>query len=68
MPGEKQLTAPLALTELGREPSNNTWTKILLIVLGYVLPLVLLIIADRLWAWTRWLRKREQQVMKEENE
>lgn len=68
MPGEKQLTAPLALTELGSEPSNNTWTKILLIVLGYVLPLVLLIIADRLWAWTRWLRKREQQVMKEENE
>ena len=68
MPGEKQLTAPLALTELGREPSNNTWTKILLIVLGYVLPLVLLIIADRLWAWTRWLRKLEQQVMKEENE
>ncbi len=43
----------------GQMPDDSVAQKILLILLWYVLPLVVLTIADRLWTWSHWIRKEE---------
>ena len=67
LPDEYQLSGKLEKLEIGRMPEDSTASKILAIILWYVLPLLLLTIADRLWAWTRWL-KRVKKVKSEESE
>lgn len=66
LPKQAELNAPLTLIEVGREPENETWTKIVLILICYIFPLVLLIVADRIWSWTRWVRKREEWLRQKE--
>ena len=58
LPDEQDLTGELETSELGQLPSDTAATKILWILTWFVLPLVLLTLADRLWAWSGWLRKR----------
>lgn len=55
---ENQWQQPLDRLEIGRMPENSAPVKVLQIVLWFVLPLLLLTIADRLWAWSRWLRRK----------
>ncbi len=66
LPKQAELNAPLSLIEAGREPENKTWTKIVLILICYIFPLTLLIVADRIWSWTRWVRKREEWLKQKE--
>ena len=66
LPKQAELNAPLSLIEAGREPENETWTKIVLILICYIFPLTLLIVADRIWSWTRWVRKREEWLRQKE--
>ena len=66
LPKQAELNAPLSLIEVGREPENETWTKIVLILICYIFPLTLLIVADRIWSWTRWVRKREEWLRQKE--
>ena len=66
LPKQAELNAPLSLIEIGREPENETWTKIVLILICYIFPLTLLIVADRIWSWTRWVRKREEWLKQKE--
>ena len=58
LPDEQDLSGELETSELGQLPSDTVATKILWILTWFVLPLVLLTLADRLWAWSGWLRKR----------
>ncbi|SFW27877.1 triosephosphate isomerase [Prevotellaceae bacterium HUN156] len=60
IPDEYVLTNHLEKLEIGKMPSDSMPRKILAIVLCYILPLVLLAIADRLWAWSKWLKRKEQ--------
>ena len=60
LPDEYDLTARLDKLEIGKLPKDTIAEKILIIVLWYILPLLLLTIADRLWAWTKWLKRKEQ--------
>ena len=57
LPTEEELTTRLEDCELGQLPTETVTTKILWVLTWFVLPLVLLTIADRLWAWTKWIRK-----------
>ena len=66
LPDEQDLKAPLEQTELGRLPDDSVMRRIVMLLLWFVLPLTLLTIADRLWAWTRWLRSKEN-TQKEQN-
>ncbi|MGM9706469.1 MAG: BT_3928 family protein [Prevotella sp.] len=59
LPAEEQLGQTLATAAIGQMESDSTAAKIFQIVVWYVLPLLLLTIADRLWAWTRWLRRKK---------
>ena len=60
LPTEEELTTRLEDCELGQLPTETVTTKILWVLTWFVLPLVLLTIADRLWAWTKWVRKGEK--------
>ncbi|MBR1688074.1 MAG: DoxX family protein [Prevotella sp.] len=60
LPNEEQLQQPLEKSELGQMPEDSVPRKILNILLWYVLPLLILTIADRLWAWSRWVKKKKK--------
>lgn len=60
LPKQEELTAPIAELPLGQIPANSVWSRIGFILLCYILPLSLLILADRTWAWTKWMRRRNQ--------
>ncbi|MBR1548671.1 MAG: triose-phosphate isomerase [Prevotella sp.] len=60
LPDEYVLTDSLDRLEIGRLTADSIPRKILIILLWYVLPLLLLTIADRLWAWSKWAKRRER--------
>ena len=60
LPNETILTDNLEKLEIGKMPEDSIPQKIMTIILWYVLPLVLLTIADRLWAWSKWIKKKEK--------
>ena len=51
---------PLEKTSIGQMPSDNVTAKIVRILLWFFLPLLLLSLADRTWAWTKWVRRRRK--------
>ena len=59
LPTAQLLAAPLSKSELGKMPADSIPSKILKIVLWFILPLVILTIADRLWAWSNWIKEKE---------
>ena len=58
---EAQASQPLEQLEIGQMPDNNVPKRIATLMLWFVLPLALLSLADRMWMWTRWLRRRKRQ-------
>ena len=60
LPNEAKLSRPIGQSSLGKMPKDSVPAKILEIVLWFILPLTLLTLADRLWAWSKWVRLKEQ--------
>ena len=61
LPKEHQLTQRLENSELGQMPKDSVPGKIAKLLLWFVLPLMVLTIADRLWAWTKWVRRKKEE-------
>ena len=59
LPDATQLTGRLEDIETGQMPPDATAAKIIKILLWFALPLFALALADRLWAWTRLLKRRK---------
>ena len=59
LPTAEEMNGRLEKLEIGDLPSDKVASKILWILTWFVLPLVLLTVADRLWAWSRWLKKSD---------
>ena len=57
LPDEARLSEPLSKSELGRLPNDTVMEKITRIFLWFILPLLMLTFADRMWAWSQWLRR-----------
>ena len=68
LPEENELSGKLEDSELGRLPTETITSKILWILTWFVLPLMLLTIADRLWAWSHWLRSGKKARRREQEE
>ncbi|MBR1400310.1 MAG: DoxX family protein [Prevotella sp.] len=49
---------PMEKLPIGKMPEDSVPRKIALILMWFALPLFLLTLADRLWAWTKWLKKK----------
>lgn len=61
VPGEEDLNGRLEDIPLGQIPEGSTARTVVYILLLYVLPLFVLTLADRLWMWTHWVRKKKKQ-------
>ena len=57
LPDAEALNKPLTEVAIGKIPGDSVPEKVAMIFLWFVLPLLLLTLADRLWAWSRWFRK-----------
>ena len=58
-------TQPLEKLDIGHMPKDSAPKKILSILLWFALPLFLLTLADRLWAWTKWIKRKSKRNQKE---
>ena len=61
LPDLSTVSGRLEDSEIGQMPDDSVPRKIVKLLLGFVLPLALLTIADRLWAWTKWLKKKRNE-------
>lgn len=61
LPKEDQLQTPLNETVLGTIAEDGVAKRITQIFLWFILPLLLLTVADRLWAWSKWLRFKNKE-------
>ena len=59
LPELDEKSPALEKTEYGTMTGHSAMTKISRILLWYILPLVLLSLADRTWQFTRWIRQKE---------
>jgi len=59
---------PLDRLDIGKPHQQSMATSTIKMLLWYVLPLLALTIADRTWAWTRWLKRRRKRTDKKEEE
>ena len=59
LPKADQLTSPISKAAIGQMPSDGIARKLTALILWFVLPLFLLTLADRLWAWSKWVREKE---------
>ena len=66
LPTAEETNGPLEKSAIGELPSDNVASKILWILTWFVLPLVLLTVADRLWAWSRWIKKSDNNPLNNE--
>ena len=44
----------------GKKPEDSVTRKVMRILSFFVLPLLALTLADRLWTWTKWLRRKKK--------
>ncbi len=58
MPTEKMLQAKLGENKQVPGTNKTTAQKIVTILLFFVVPLMLLTVADRLWAWQKWWKEK----------
>ena len=59
LPQTDDLTAPLEQLSIGKAQNDSTPERLLIVLLTFFVPLMALTIADRLWAWTKWIRNKQ---------
>ena len=62
LPGGDELKGPLHKLEIGHQPQHTMAMTIMQVVLWFFLPLILLTLADRMWAWSQYVRRKTQLV------
>ncbi len=60
LPDPDELTASPDQLPIGQLPDDGVTGKLIKVLLTFLLPLTLLTIADRLWAWSKWVRNKEK--------
>ena len=59
LPQTDELTAPLQQLTIGKAQNDSTTERLLIVLLTFFLPLSALALADRLWAWSKWIRNKQ---------
>ena len=59
LPQTDDLTAPLQQLTIGKAQNDSATERLLIVLLTFFLPLSALTLADRLWAWSRWIRNKQ---------
>ena len=59
LPQTDDLTAPLQQLAIGKAQNDSTTERLLIVLLTFFMPLSALALADRLWAWSKWIRNKQ---------
>lgn len=59
LPQTDDLTAPLQQLTIGKAQNDSATERLLIVLLTFFMPLSALTLADRLWAWSRWIRNKQ---------
>ena len=59
LPQTDDLTAPLQQLTIGKAQNNSATERLLIVLLTFFMPLSALALADRLWAWSKWIRNKQ---------
>lgn len=59
LPQTDDLTAPLQQLTIGKAQNDSATERLLIVLLTFFLPLSALTLADRLWAWSKWIRNKQ---------
>lgn len=59
LPQTDDLTAPLQQLTIGKAQNDSTTERLLIVLLTFFMPLSALTLADRLWAWSKWIRNKQ---------
>lgn len=59
LPQTDDMTAPLQQLTIGKAQNDSTTKRLLIVLLTFFLPLSALTLADRLWAWSKWIRNKQ---------
>ena len=65
---QEMMDKPLERLEMGQMPNDSVPQKLGILLMCFVLPLFLLTLADRLWAWTKWIRRSKPERAEAETE
>lgn len=71
LPTNSVLQGPLEKTSIGQMPNNSIGKTLTQVILWFFLPLILLTLADRTWAWSQYIRrkiKKEKAFLAKEGE
>ena len=63
LPALTEQTEALDKIEEGQMPQDSIPGKIAQLLLWFVLPLIILTLADRLWAWSQWVRNKKNHLI-----
>lgn len=58
LPSSASLNAPLSKLDIGAMPKKSLGKTIMQVVLWFFIPLLLLVFADRTWAWTQYVKRK----------
>ncbi len=61
LPDEKALAGDIEGYLLVKETYSTVENRLTSVILWFVLPLLLLTVSDRLWAWSQWWRKKQRE-------
>ena len=59
LPQTDDLTAPLQQLTIGKAQNDSATERLLIVLLTFFMPLSALTLADRLWAWSKWIRNKQ---------
>lgn len=59
LPQTDDLTAPLQQLTIGKAQNDSTTERLLIVLLTFFMPLSALALANRLWAWSKWIRNKQ---------
>lgn len=62
LPDEYVLDRPLTQLQIGKLSESVLWQKVTNIIVWFVLPLLLLTLADRIWAWSSLVRRKKRLI------
>lgn len=65
LPKDDKMQGHITQAAIGKMPRNSVGGKITKVLLWFVLPLLLLTLADRTWAWSKWVRQRQSKLKKD---
>ncbi len=60
LPDTSAMKEKLDKLDIGQTPTNKVPHKVVRILLWFVLPIFILTFADRMWAWTKWVRRKKR--------